>query len=74
MDTFTSEITFQSLGSDHSGDLAYDSGEYRESLTKLSDGTQADVEGNYVMIFKRQPDGAWLIAEQMWSLVTPGTE
>jgi ketosteroid isomerase-like protein len=74
MDTFTSDIIFQSLASDHSGDLAYDSGEYRESLIKLSDETKADVEGNYVMIFKRQPDGSWLIAEQMWSLVTPSTE
>jgi ketosteroid isomerase-like protein len=74
MDTFTSEITFNSLASDHSGDLAYDSGEYRESLTKLSDNTKADVEGNYVMIFKRQSDGSWLIAQQMWSLVTPSTE
>jgi len=74
MDNFTSEITFQSLASDHSGDLAYDSGEYRESLVKLSDQTSAEVQGNYVMIFRRQPDGTWLIAEQMWTLVTPGSE
>jgi ketosteroid isomerase-like protein len=74
MSTFTSDITFQSLASDHSGELAYDSGEYRESLIKLSDETKANVEGNYVMIFKRQSDGSWLIAEQMWSLVTPSTE
>jgi uncharacterized protein (TIGR02246 family) len=74
MDNFTTNITFQSLASDHSGDLAYDSGEYRESLVKLSDKTEADVQGNYVMIFKRQPDGAWLIAEQMWTLVTPSSE
>ena len=59
---------------DHSGDLAYDSGEYRESLVKLSDQTKAEVQGNYVMVFKRQPDGTWLIAEQMWTLVTPGSE
>jgi len=74
MDNFTSEITFQSLASDHSGDLAYDSGEYRESLVKLSDKTEAQVQGNYVMIFKRQADGTWLIAEQVWTLVTPSSE
>jgi len=74
MDNFTSEITFQSLASDHSGDLSYDSCEYRESLVKLSDQTSAEVQGNYVMIFRRQPDGTWLIAEQMWTLVTPGSE
>jgi uncharacterized protein (TIGR02246 family) len=74
MDHFNSDIAFHSLASDHSGDLAYDSGEYRESLIKLSDKTDAEVQGNYVMIFKRQPDGTWLIAEQMWTLVTPSTE
>src|SRR3954471_11956874 len=74
MDNFNSEITFQSLASDHSSDLAYDSGEYRESLVKLSDKTEAQVQGNYVMIFKRQPDGTWLIAEQIWTLVTPSSE
>jgi len=74
MDNFNSDIAFHSLASDHSDDLAYDSGEYRESLIKLSDKTEAEVQGNYVMIFKRQPDGIWLIAEQMWTLVTPSTE
>ena len=74
MDNFTSEITFESLASDHSGDLAYDSGEYHESLIKLSDQTRAEVQGNYMMVLKRQPDGTWLIAEQMWTLVTPGSE
>jgi uncharacterized protein (TIGR02246 family) len=74
MDTFTSDITLHSIASEHSGDLAYDSGDYRETLEKLSDGTKAEVQGNYVMIFKRQGDGSWLILEQMWTLVTPATE
>jgi uncharacterized protein (TIGR02246 family) len=74
MDTFSSEFTFHSLASDVSGNLAYDSGEYTESLVKISDKTKAEVQGNYLMIFKRQPDGNWRIAHQMWTLVTPGTE
>jgi uncharacterized protein (TIGR02246 family) len=74
MDTFSSEFTFHSLASDTSGNLAYDSGEYTESLVKISDQTKAEVQGNYLMIFKRQSDGGWLIAQQMWTLVTPGTE
>lgn len=74
MDTFSSEFTFHSLTSDISGNIAYDSGEYRESLVKTSDQTKAEVQGNYLMIFKRQPDGTWLIAQQMWTLVTPPTE
>jgi uncharacterized protein (TIGR02246 family) len=73
-DTFSSDFTFHSLTSDVSGNIAYDSGEYKESLVKISDNTKADAQGNYLMIFKRQPDGTWLIAQQMWTLVTPPTE
>ncbi len=74
MDTFTSDITLHSIATEHSGDLAYDSGDYRETLVKVSDGIKIDVQGNYLMVFKRQSDGTWLIAEQMWTLVTPATE
>jgi uncharacterized protein (TIGR02246 family) len=74
MDAFTSDINMHSLATDHSGDLAYDSGEYTESLVKHSDGTKADIQGNYVMILKRQADGKWLIVQQIWTLITPSTE
>lgn len=74
MDTFTSDMNFHSITTEHSGDLAYDSGDYRETLVKLSDETKIEVQGNYLMVFKRQSDGHWLIAEQMWTLVTPATE
>jgi ketosteroid isomerase-like protein len=70
MDTFTSDISMHSLATDHSGDLAYDSGEYSESLVKTSDGTKADIEGNYVMI----PEG--VISVQICSAISqlPSTE
>jgi ketosteroid isomerase-like protein len=55
-------------------DTFTDSGDYRETLVKLSDATKLEVEGSYLMVFKRQSDGTWLILEQMWSLVTPATE
>jgi ketosteroid isomerase-like protein len=74
MEAFTSDITLHGIDTEHSGDLAYDSGEYNEALIKLSDGSKAEVQGNYLMVFKRQPDGSWLIVQQMWSLVTPPTE
>ena len=74
MDTFTSDISLHSIATEHSGDLAYDSGDYRESLVKISDETKIDVQGNYLMVFKRQSDGSWLILEQMWTLITPATE
>ena len=72
MATFTSDLTFHSIKTENSGDLAYDSGDFRETLTQLADGSKSDDQGNYLMVFKRQPDGTWLIAQQMWAGPPPG--
>ena len=67
MATFTSHLTFHSITTEHSGDLAYDSGDYHETLVMLSDGSTSEGKGNYLMVFKRQPDGSWLIVQQVWT-------
>lgn len=67
MDTFTSDLTFQSINFEHSGDLAYDSGAYRETLTNVSDSGVSHGQGNYLMVLKRQTDGSWLIVQQAWT-------
>ena len=67
MDTFTSDLAFQSLVTDSSDTLAYDSGEFRETLVTVSDGSLSHGQGNYLMVFKRQADGSWLIAQQVWT-------
>jgi len=72
MDTFTSDLTFHSIATEYSGNLAYDSGEYRETLTGLSDGSTSHGEGNYLMVFKRQADGSWLIVQQVWTALAIG--
>ncbi len=69
MDTFTSDISLHSIVTEHSGNLAYASGDYRETLVTVSDGTKTEVQGNYLMLFKRQADGRWLIIEQVWTEV-----
>ena len=66
MDTFTSDLTFQSINFDSSGELAYDSGEFRETLTSMKDGSVSHGAGNYILVCKRQPDGNWLIVLQAW--------
>ena len=66
MDAFTSDITFQSVNSEFSGELAFDSGVFSETLTSMADGNKSRGEGNYLMVLKRQPDGAWLIVQQAW--------
>lgn len=67
MAIFTSDITFHTVASERSGDLAYDSGNYTETLTSVSDGSKMTPSGTYLMVLKRQPNGAWLITQQMWS-------
>jgi uncharacterized protein (TIGR02246 family) len=65
MASFSSDLTFQSIVFDSSGTLAYDEGQFRETLT-ASNGAVSHSSGSYLMVFKRQPDGNWLIVEQAW--------
>lgn len=71
MAMFTSDLTFHSINTESSGSLAYDSGEFYETLTKVADGSKSESRGSYLMVFKRQADGNWLIAQQMWSGTEP---
>lgn len=71
MDTFTSDLTFHSLVTGQSGTLAYDSGDYQETLIANADGKKTDASGTYLMVLKRQNDGRWLILAQMWTDAKP---
>lgn len=71
MAAVTSNIVMHSVHTEHSGDMAVDSGDYEETMTKASDGTSQNAKGSYLMVLKRQPDGKWLIVEQMWIDSTP---
>lgn len=71
MATMTSDITLHTATSERSENLAYDSGDYSETLTSVADGTVTPYKGNYVMIFRRQANGAWVIAEQVWTDASP---
>ncbi len=71
MATMTSDITLHTATSERSENLAYDSGDYSETLTSVADGTVTPYKGTYVMIFRRQANGAWVIAEQVWTDASP---
>jgi uncharacterized protein (TIGR02246 family) len=71
MATMTSDITLTTAASERSGNLAYDSGDFSETLTSIPEGKKTQSTGAYVMIFRHQPNGAWLIAEQVWTGVSP---
>lgn len=55
------------------GDLAYSVGTYRLTLTPKQPGAKAlpTEEGKYVEVLKKQPDGSWKIAYDMWSANAP---
>lgn len=49
---------------DASGDLAYDSGRYSQDVTPPG-GQPMKVSGHYVVVLKRQADGAWKIVHHI---------
>lgn len=49
-----------------SGDLAYVSGTYEETMTDAS-GKPVNDRGKYVEIFKKQADGTWKVIADIWN-------
>jgi uncharacterized protein (TIGR02246 family) len=52
------------VATEQSGKLAYESGEYRETI--VSGGHSNDFEGHYLLVLRNQ-NGRWLIVAQMWT-------
>lgn len=55
-------FTLQSLTVDGGGSLAYDRGRYALEYFDPAAGANASERGNYLMVLRRQEDGAWRIA------------
>jgi ketosteroid isomerase-like protein len=65
--TFDSDLTFTSVRVETSGDLAYDSGTYRETLIARATGKRQDSKGSYLTVYHRERGGPWLIVQQVWT-------
>ena len=50
----------------HEGAIAYEYGRYALEYA-FEDGDRVFNEGNYLSIWRRQPDGRWLRAAQIWN-------
>jgi ketosteroid isomerase-like protein len=88
LDSADPNITFHTLSSGVSSDLAYDSGEFAEVLTftgkaqPLVDagsktppaGSKLSAKGYYLIVLRRQPDGQWRIVQHMWSFTPPAAK
>jgi ketosteroid isomerase-like protein len=71
MASFNSDLTLHSQSLETSGNLAYDSGDFEESLTNIASGTKITSKGSYIIIYKRQPNGSWLIVQHVWTGTPP---
>jgi ketosteroid isomerase-like protein len=71
MATFNSDLTLHSQNLETSGDLAYDSGDFQETLTTIATGAKITTKGSYIIIFKRQPNGSWQIVQHVWTGTPP---
>jgi ketosteroid isomerase-like protein len=70
--TYDSDLTFTSERVEVSGDLAYDSGTYTETLLTRATGKSQQMTGSYLTVYRRTSVGTsgnavWLIKEQMWT-------
>jgi len=72
--TFNSDLTLHGQNMETSGDLAYDSGDFQETLTTIATGAKITSKGSYIIIFKRQPGGAWRIVQHVWTGVPPAAQ
>ncbi len=73
MATFQSDLTLHSRNLETSGDLAYDSGDFDETLTALATGAKIAAKGSYLIVYKRQPgpQGDWRIVQHVWTGAPP---
>lgn len=69
--SFNSDLTLHSQNLEASGDLAYDSGDFQETLTNIATGAKIESKASYVIICKRQVNGAWQIVPHVWTGTPP---
>lgn len=64
--SFDSDLTFASQRVENSGNLAYDSGTYKETLVTRASGRTQHMSGSYLTVYRREKD-RWVIVEQVWT-------
>jgi uncharacterized protein (TIGR02246 family) len=67
--TYNSDLILRSRRTEYSGDLAYDSGDFSETLTTISNGTAQKSAGQYLVEFRRDALGHWRIVEHVFTQV-----
>ncbi len=69
---FDPRLTMQSIKSETSGNLAYDSGSFDEVLAPAKGGKAIRAKGHYLFVFQRKSKrSGWKILEQVWTQADP---
>ena len=66
--TFDTNLVMRSRNLEVSAGLAYDSGEYEETLTNRATGQKQHFRGQYLMIFRLSSNGHWKIIQHAWTV------
>src|SRR3954451_9718855 len=65
--TFDTDLVVRSRHLEVSADLAFDSGEYEETMTDRATAQKQHFHGQYVMVFRRS-DGHWKLIQHVWTV------
>jgi ketosteroid isomerase-like protein len=66
--TFDTNLVMRSRNLEVSAGLAYDSGEYEETLANRATGEKQHFRGQYLMIFRLRSNGDWKIIQHVWTV------
>ena len=70
-DQFTSELTLAPEEVEVVGDWAFERGTYMIALTPKADGEPMEDRGKYIVILRKQVDGSWKMARDIWNSDNP---
>jgi ketosteroid isomerase-like protein len=65
-------MQFTPASTSTSGDLAYESGTYTETTSLTSTKTTINISGSYLTLYRRTPEGRWLILQQAFTAAPLG--
>ena len=64
------DVKLSSRATGQSGNLAFDSGAYSETVTERGSPPAKGIHhlsGDYLTLYRRSPEGGWLIIQQVWT-------
>ena len=61
------EVQIQIQETEFSGELAYVHGTFALTTSPKDGSASSEMQGNWVRLMRREPDGSWLVADELWN-------